>query len=147
MKHLMLFLMMLATVAAVAAETDGWRDLSGQTDRSAGFVLADGEFPSGANGWRNIDGRAVRVAANAGVNGSPALCYERTDPNNYTLVSRSLPLKAGSTYRFGGTVRIEAIKGGYAGIVIELYDADGRWLRNVECPTSADKVCGWTPME
>ena len=40
MKHLMLFLMMLATVAAVAAETDGWRDLSGQTDRSAGFVLA-----------------------------------------------------------------------------------------------------------
>ena len=147
MKHLMLFLMMLATVAAVAAETDGWRDLSGQTDRSAGFVLADGEFPSGANGWRNIDGRAVRVAANAGVNGSPALCYERTDPNNYTLVSRSLPLKAGSTYRFGGTVRIEAIKGGYAGIVVELYDADGRWLRNVECPTSADKVCGWTPME
>ena len=70
MKHLMLFLMMLATVAAVAAETDGWRDLSGQTDRSAGFVLADGEFPSGANGWRNIDGRAVRVAANAGVNGA-----------------------------------------------------------------------------
>lgn len=51
MKHLMLFLMMLATVAAVAAETDGWRDLSGQTDRSTGFVLADGEFPSGANGW------------------------------------------------------------------------------------------------
>ena len=147
MKHLMLFLMMLATVAAVAAETDGWRDLSGQTDRSAGFVLADGEFPSGANGWRNIDGRAVRVAANAGINGSPALCYERTDPDNYTLVSRSLPLKAGSTYRFGGTVRIEAIKGGYAGIVVELYDADGRWLRNVECPTSADKVCGWTPME
>ena len=46
MKHLMLFLMMLATVAAVAAETDGWRDLSGQTDRSAGFVLADGEFPT-----------------------------------------------------------------------------------------------------
>lgn len=140
-------IMMMLAVAAGAAPAGEWRDLSGQAGHSAGFVLADGEFPSGANGWKGIDGKAIRVVPNAGVNGSPALCYERTDPAKYTLVSRSLPLKAGGAYRFGGVFRNEGVRGGGASIIVELYDAQGKWLRNVECPTSADKECGWTPME
>lgn len=52
-------IMMMLAVAAGAAPAGEWRDLSGQAGHSAGFVLADGEFPSGANGWKRIDGKAI----------------------------------------------------------------------------------------
>lgn len=138
---------MLATVAAVAAETDGWRDLSGQTDPQRRIRA----------GRRRIPVRRQRLAEHRRQGGPGGRqCRSQRQPGALLRTHRPGQLYAGqpfaaaeggSTYRFGGTVRIEAIKGGYAGIVVELYDADGRWLRNVECPTSADKVCGWTPME
>lgn len=147
MKYFLLILIISLSVVGAEVLSSEWRDLSGQCGHNAGFILADGEFPVGENGWKGIDGKAVRVVPNAGVNGSSALCYERTDPTGYTLISRTLSLKAGGTYRFGGVFRNEKVKGGGASIIVELYDDQGRWLRNVECPTSSDKECGWTAME
>lgn len=147
MKSFFYILIVMQCLLVAGEHMANWRDLSSQCGHSAGFLLADGEFPVGTDGWKGIDGKRIRVVPNAGVNGSSALCYERTDPSSYSLVSRALPLKAGATYRFGGVFRNETVQGGGASIIVELYDAQGRWLRNVECPTSSDKECEWTSME
>lgn len=96
---------------------------------SAQNLLKNGGFEQGASHWTtsgDVSWQAGNwsVADHRGSNGTRALLKERKLPGEYVLLKQEIPVVAGETYEFGGSIRPENLSGSGAGIAIEWADAE-----------------------
>ena len=102
------------------------------------IALASAELENGDFEYFDDRGKSIawslpskfRVVKGEGSNGSYGLVYENlVDSSCYEIANQKLELTPGSTYHFGGWVRVDEIsgKGGIA-IVLLCFDKNGKWL-------------------
>ncbi len=109
-------------------------------------VVANPDFEKGADGWPLPEG--YRHDPTGGRNGSGALFYERTDPQQYPLPGQELKLQPGARYRFSAWIRTENIEtpgGGGATICVE-FRKGGKWLSG-HYPQGVRGTADWTRVE
>lgn len=118
----MLLLLMGSQMVSVA-DTVTTRDMSTEN------LVRNSSFDEGDKYWRNIDGVNYKVGINFGYNGNAGLRYHKGEDGKYVIISQELPsLKPGVTYSYGAMVRCENVTEPGAGICIEAFSKDGKWL-------------------
>lgn len=103
-----------------------------------GVALASAKLENGDFEFFDEKGKSIAwslpskfcVVKGEGSNGSHGLVYENlVDSSYYEIANQKIELEPGSTYCFGGWVRVDKIagKGGIA-IVLLCFDKNGKWL-------------------
>lgn len=126
----------LLAAATVTAGAEAFPDLSTFTDLtkvSAGAVIQE-SFDRGAGEWNLPQGFAI--APRMGLNGTDALSYTRSNPDDYPILSRDIELDKDTTYTFRFQFRTEdmSVYNGKTEIRyvagIEYYEKDN-WIAGV----------------
>ena len=82
--------------------------------------------------------KAWSIEQGAGRNGTAALVWENDDPKNYAFPSQRFKVVPGNVFRFGGWAKVERGKVRRPRILLEYFDASGKWLGNVDSAEVVD---------
>ena len=116
-------------------------------------IFENGNFEKGSSKW-HVPGKIWKIEPGVGRKGSAALVWENNNTNQYCFPLQEVSVEPGGVYRYGGWVRIDALKKGVwnggPDISIEWIAADGTWLGNDHARRVTDNDVsteGWTRFE
>ena len=91
-------------------------------------IFENGNFEKGSSKW-HVPGKIWKIEPGVGRKGSAALVWENNNTNQYCFPLQEVSVEPGGVYRYGGWVRIDALKKGVwnggPDISIEWIAADG----------------------
>ncbi|MBQ3344652.1 MAG: hypothetical protein IJG84_22370 [Kiritimatiellae bacterium] len=117
---------------------------------AAAISLKNGDFDHEQSGREWSMPKAWAIEHGVGRAGTAALVWENGDPKYYAFPSQRIKVVPGNIFRFGGWAKVERGKIRKPRIMLEYFDANGKWIDNVSAAEVVDNLPdkkGWVRYE